>query len=75
MRDDLGLDSFSISGFFLACLGARAVWAAGLLKAVIGLFGYCVGFLFDLFGCRAVWAAGLLKAVTGLFGYLCRVSF
>ena len=41
MRDDLGLDSFSISGFFLACLGARAVWAAGLLKAaVIGLFGY-----------------------------------
>ena len=37
MRDAPGLDS--ISGFFLTCLGAR-VWAAGLLKAVTGLFGY-----------------------------------
>ena len=32
MWDAPGLDS--ISGFFLTCLGARAVWAAGLLKAV-----------------------------------------
>ena len=40
MRDDLGLDSFSISAFFLTCLGAKAVWVAGLLKAVTGLFGY-----------------------------------
>ena len=54
-QDDLGLDPFSISGFFLTCVGTRAVWAAGT----------CVGFLFDLFWRRAVWAAGLLKAVTG----------
>ena len=38
MRDAPGLDS--ISGFFLTCLGARAGMAAGLPKAVTGLFGY-----------------------------------